>query len=146
MESQAMDMGEEVDLDLEAALDEAKAEELEAATPMSTLGATPSLANGAGSTPMEDFDSGDESIEDGDDEDEAEEEDEIDEDEKARLAQVQGTREVIAELESKISNSQAQLAVQGNLLLRRRLEDGIRKLKQELQLKKSSVGEIEENE
>jgi transcription initiation factor TFIID subunit 7 len=142
MEGEADDL----DLDLEAALDEVQAEELEAATPMSTLGATPSLANGAGNTPMEEFDSGDESIEDGDDEDEEEGEDGIDEEEKARLAQLQGTREDISDLERQIANVQAQLAVQGNQLLRRRLEDTTKKLKQELQLKKSSIGEGEENE
>jgi transcription initiation factor TFIID subunit 7 len=126
--------------DLEAALDG----HVPVETPMSTAAATPSQANGATSTPMEE-DSGDESIE-GDYEDDDEEEDEIDEEEKARLAQIEGTREDIADLEKQIANVQAQWTVQANQLLRRRLEDNLRKLKQELQLKKSSIGEGEENE
>jgi transcription initiation factor TFIID subunit 7 len=62
------------------------------------------------------------------------------------LAQIEGTREDIADLEKQIANVQAQWTVQPNQLLRRRLEDNLRKLKQELQLKKSSIGEGEENE
>jgi transcription initiation factor TFIID subunit 7 len=125
--------------DLEAALEG----HVEVDTPMSTAAATPSQANGAASTPMEE-DSGDESIEDADDDEEDEEE--IDEEEKSRLAQIEGTREDIADLEKQIANVQAQWTVQPNQLLRRRLEDNLRKLKQELQLKKSSIGEGEENE
>jgi transcription initiation factor TFIID subunit 7 len=126
--------------DLEAALEG----HVEVDTPISTAAATPSQANGAASTPMEE-DSGDESIEDADDNEE-DEEDGIDEEEKARLAQIEGTREDIADLEKQIANVQAQWTVQPNQLLRRRLEDNLRKLKQELQLKKSSIGEGEENE
>ncbi|KAE9373005.1 hypothetical protein N431DRAFT_482155 [Stipitochalara longipes BDJ] len=124
--------------DLEAALEDHPDIE----TPMSTA-ATPSQANGA-STHMEE-DSGDESVE-GDEEDDEDDEDEIDEEEKARLAQIEGTREDIADLEKQISNVQTQLTAQSNPILRKRLEDNMRKLKQELQLKKSSIGEGEENE
>ena len=126
--------------DLEAALQD----HVEPETPMSTAAATPSQANGAASTPRED-DTGDDSIEDGDEDDE-DEEDEIDEEERARLAQIEGTREDIADLEKQIENVQAQWSVQPNQLLRKRLEENLRKLKQELQLKKSSIGEVEENE
>ena len=112
-------------------------------TPMSAA-ATPSQANGAASTQMEE-DSGDESGE-GDEEDDEDEEDEIDEEEKARLAQIEGTREDIADLEKQISNVQTQLTGTTNPILRKRLDDNMRKLKQELQLKKSSIGEGEENE
>jgi len=111
---------------------------------MSTAEATPSQANGAAGTPIED--SGDESPEDDGDDDDEDEEEEIDEEEKARLAQIEGTREDIADLEKQIANVQAQWTAQSNQLLRRRLEDNLRKLKQELQLKKSSIGEGEENE
>jgi transcription initiation factor TFIID subunit 7 len=134
-----------IDADLEAAFDEVE-EELDDATPMSTVGATPSMANGAGSTPMEEFDSGDESMEDGDDGDEDEGEEEIDEEERARLARIQGTMEDIADLEKQITNVQTQLASTANPILRRRLEENSRKLKEELQLKKSSIEQGEENE
>lgn len=126
--------------DLEAELDD----HIAADTPMSTAEATPSQANGAASTPMED--SGDESPEDDGDDDDEDEEEDIDEEEKARLAQIEGTREDIADLEKQIANVQAQWTAQSNPILRRRLEDNLRKLKQELQLKKSSIGEGEDNE
>ena len=113
-------------------------------TPMSPA-ATPSQANGGASTQVEE-DSGDESVEGDEEDDDDEEEDEIDEEEKARLAQIEGTREDIADLEKQIANVQTQLAANMNLILRKRLDDNMRKLKQELQLKKSSIGEGEENE
>jgi len=125
--------------DLEAELQDHQ----DAETPMSPT-ATPSQANGAASTQVEE-DSGDESVE-GDEDDEDDEEDEIDEEEKARLAQIEGTREDIADLEKQISTVHTQFSAQSNPILRKRLEDNMRKLKQELQLKKSSIGEGEENE
>jgi transcription initiation factor TFIID subunit 7 len=98
---------------------------------------TPSAVGGE---PEED--SGDESLED---EDEDEDAMEVDENERARLAQLQGTKEDIADLERQIVNVQAQHAQQSNPILKKRLEDNIRKLKAELQLKKSSLGEAEED-
>jgi transcription initiation factor TFIID subunit 7 len=132
------------DFDLEAALDEVQ--ELEAATPMSTAGATPSMANGIGDTPVDEFDSGDESIEDGDDDDEDEGEEEIDEEERARFAKLEGAKEDIADLEKQIANVQTQLSLTGNPILRKRLEESSRKLKQELFLKQSSMVQTEDNE
>lgn len=130
----------QVDEDLEADL----LQELEREVAASTdVAGTPSVA------PIVEAeeDSGDESFDDDDgDEDEAAAPSEIDEEEKARLTAIQGVREDIAELEGKIQDNQAKLATQTNALLRARLEEGIRKLKQEVQLKKSSIGEDEENE
>jgi len=95
----------------------------------------------------EEEDSGDESFEDDDgDEEGAGGAQEIDEDEKARLANIQATKEDIAELEGQVNNVQERIATMGNRLLQKRMEDNLRKLKQELQLKKSSIGEGEENE
>jgi transcription initiation factor TFIID subunit 7 len=86
-------------------------------------------------------DSGDDSF-DGDEEDEDEVGAvEVDENERARLAEIQGMKEDIAELEVKIADMQRQLASQVNPILKKRLEDNIRKLKAELQVKKSSIGE-----
>ncbi len=131
---------DDLDADLEADIEAAMQAEFN--TP--SVPATP-MANG--DTPAVEEDSGDESIEDDDgEEDGAGAVDEIDEEEKARLAQIQGTMEDIADLEKQIANVQAQLATQGNPILKRRLEDNSRKLKQELQLKKSSIGEGDENE
>jgi len=145
----AMDMDADLEADLEAAME---AESFEAATPLSTPGeATPSMAHDEtpahGSTAEAQEDSGDESLEGDDDDDEDDEEGtvEIDEDEKARLAQLQGAREDIIDLERQLTGIQAQLGVQANPILRRRLEDNVRKLKAELQLKKSAIGEAEED-
>ncbi|KUJ11391.1 uncharacterized protein LY89DRAFT_689245 [Mollisia scopiformis] len=132
----------EVDEDLEAdLLDALEAESANAATP--DVAGTPSVAPQV--EPEED--SGDDSFDDDDgDDDGVDAPNEIDEEEKARLAQIQGTREDIAELENKIRANQESLSSQKNPLLRERLEGFIRKLRQEVQLKKSSIGEEEENE
>lgn len=132
---------EEEDLDLIAEMEaELEAGRNEASTPMSTTAATP-LPSGenAGLVPEEE-DSGDESIE-GDDDDGDDDEEEMDEEEKARLVEIDGIKEDIADLEKKIENAQAQIATQQNPILKRRLEDNARKLKAELQIKKSSIGE-----
>ncbi|TVY94440.1 Transcription initiation factor TFIID subunit [Lachnellula willkommii] len=130
---------EAMDAELEAELEAAmQAENLEAATPMSTNeGAT---LNGGTPGRVEE-DSGDESVEDEDADDEDDSEGGIDEEARAKLAQIQGMREDIVDLEKQIENVQAQLAAQTNMLLKKRLEDNVRKLKAELQLKKSSIGE-----
>jgi transcription initiation factor TFIID subunit 7 len=140
------EMGEDMNAELEAELEGfMQADDLEAATPMSTIeGATP-MANGETPGHVEE-DSGDESVEDGDGDDEGDSEGEIDEDEKARLAQIQGMREDIVDLEKQIENVQAQLATSSNAILRKRLEDNVRRLKAELQLKKSSLGEGDDGE
>ncbi|TAQ87385.1 hypothetical protein B7494_g4284 [Chlorociboria aeruginascens] len=133
------DMEADLEADLEAAM---QAEE--AATPV-TNEPTPSMLNGG--TPAEteqEEDSGDESIE-GDDGGDADGDGDIDEDEKARQAELRTKREDIADMERALATVQAQLAVQANPILRRRLDESIRKIKAELQLKKSSIGEGEED-
>jgi transcription initiation factor TFIID subunit 7 len=133
----ADDMAADLEADLEKAFDEVSVVPTpSAATPSMNVG-TPSAVGGE---PEED--SGDESLED---EDEDEDAMEVDENERARLAQLQGTKEDIADLERQIVNVQAQHAQQSNPILKKRLEDNIRKLKAELQLKKSSLGEAEED-
>jgi transcription initiation factor TFIID subunit 7 len=137
------DMNADLEADLEAALFDAEGE-LDAELPISTPDPSvflPAAETLVAAQETED-DSGDESIEgdDGEDEDE-DEEVEIDEDEKARLAQIQGTKEDIADLTRQIELVQGQLTNMNNPLLRRRLEENARKLKAELQLKKSSIGE-----
>ena len=129
------DMNAELEAELEAAM---QANELEAETPMSTTeGAT---LNGETPANVEE-DSGDESVEDEDADDEGDSEGNIDEDARAELVKIQGMKEDIVDLEKQIENVQAQLAAQTNVLLKKRLEDNVRKLKAELQLKKSSIGE-----
>jgi transcription initiation factor TFIID subunit 7 len=92
-------------------------------------------------------DSGDESSDAGEDDDEDAEgsDEEVDEDERTRLAQLQGAREDIAEMERQLGNLEAQMATQANPILKRRIKDNIEKVKAELQLKKSAVGEADED-
>jgi len=83
-------------------------------------------------------DSGDESAEDEDDDDEGD----VDA-KKQRQEQLDVAREDILELESQLAQQQAQLAAQRNPILKRRVEENIRKIKQELQLKKGAIEEDE---
>jgi len=147
-----MEQNREADLvaDLEAAMAmdadtfeaPTSASGLEGVTPSMTTGETPAARDG------DEEESGDESSDtaaDDDEDDEAGGEDEVDEDEKARLAQLQGAKEDIADLERQLASVQTQLAVQANPILRKRLEDNARKFQAELQLKKSAIGEAEED-
>ena len=118
-----------IDADLEADLEAAPRESIGTTTPLSTLGAKPNVEE----EEDEEDDSGDESLEgDEDGDDEAGSTLEIDEDEKARLAQLQGAREDIVELERQLASVQAQVAIQVNPILRKRLDDNARKLMAEL--------------
>lgn len=137
------DLAAEMEAELEAGAD---FEDI-AATPMSMSGiaATPSMLQGETPTANEEEDSGDESIEGGESPDEGSEADDVDDDEKARLAQLQEAKEDIVDLEKQIEGLQAQLATQNNPILRRRIEDKSRKLKAELEIKKSSIGEAEDD-
>jgi transcription initiation factor TFIID subunit 7 len=137
----AVDM-DELEADLAAAFEE---QDSLGATPMSTLDAT-QVVNGeipAGEDEPED-DSGDESIEGDEDEDaEVEGTAEIDEAEKARQIERQGILEDIADMEKSLEDLLTNLQTTQNNILRARLEVNIRKVKTELQLKKSSIGEDE---
>jgi transcription initiation factor TFIID subunit 7 len=129
------------DAELEADLEAAFEEESLAATPVSTTDATPMVA---AETPVAEAggeeDSGDESIEgDDDDEEETGGMAEVDEDQKARQMERQGVLEEIADLERSLATLAQNLANQFNPILKRRLEESIRKTQTELNLKKSSI-------
>jgi len=132
-----------LEADLEAALEAG----LDAETPSSNaIAETPSvLANGG--TPdasgITAEDSGDESVED--DEDDGESDDGVDEDERTRLAQLQGAKEDIAEMEKQLDVLKNQVANQVNPILKKRVQDNIERVKAELQLKKSAIGEGDED-
>ncbi|CAL3966231.1 hypothetical protein PZA11_002949 [Diplocarpon coronariae] len=126
---------DDLEADLEAAMEANYEEvEVEAATPLSNIVATPSGAIPSG-------DSGDDSLEDSGDEGS-----EIDEEERARLNAMQGIREDIADMEKELLVANAKLAATTNIILQKRIEDQMRKLRMEVQLKKSSIGEGEETE
>lgn len=148
-EAQPMPFDEEVDEDdLQDMFDAEMSNSLVAETPSSAVGATPSIPNG-GDTPMieqaveeeeEEDDSGDESLEDDDDDENAIADDEA---ERARLEKIQGIKEDIADMEKAIEESNRQLALQPNKIIRGRLEAKIRSMKAELQLKISALDEGE---
>jgi transcription initiation factor TFIID subunit 7 len=136
------DMGD-LEADLEAAFGE---ESLAAETPSSAVAVTPSMLNGGDTPAVEDAaeeedeeDSGDESLEDDDDDEETGAPVEVDENEKARLAHIQSIKEDIADMEKQIEDAHQKLATTSNLILRKRGEDNIRKMKAELTLKISSL-------
>lgn len=150
-EPRANEFEDDMAADLEADLEAAFEAELDAATPSSqAIVETPDVLLTAGGTPDAfgaQEDSGDDSS-DGEDEDEdAEGEDDgVDEDERARLAQLQGVREDIAEMERQLGNLQGQLGMQANPILKKRIKDNIERVKAELQLKKSALGEGDEED
>ncbi|KAH8586601.1 TAFII55 protein conserved region-domain-containing protein [Bisporella sp. PMI_857] len=129
----------ELEADLEAAFEEQFTPMAD--TPASVVGDTP-LANGqtqVAETGAEE-DSGDESGEEGFDEDEEDGSD-IDDEEKARQAQIEGTREDIADLERQIKEVEVKMNNQQNSILKKRMDDNLKKLRAELLLKQSSLGE-----
>lgn len=149
---------DEADDNMEAALEAAlEAEFMDAGTPSSNVAVedpSASIANGgspgadgeaAEGTANESSDAGDDDDDDEDDDDADGEEEEIDEDERARLAQLQGAREDIAEMEKQLRNLESQMATQANPILKRRIKENIEKVKAELQLRKSAIGEADED-
>ena len=76
-------------------------------------------------------DSGDESIED---------EEEMTEEDKERAAQIQAAKDEIADLEGDVREAEGRLAATGNAIIRKKYEEQIRKLKEEIELKRSAAG------
>lgn len=140
-----------LEADLEADLEAAFEAELDSGTPMSqAAGGTPDVMLTNGGTPEANGqagdDSGDDSSDGGDDEDaDGDDEDDIDEDERARFAELQGAKEDIADMERQLEHLQNQMMTQVNPILKRRIKDNMEKVKAELQLKKSAIGEGEED-
>ena len=115
-----------------------------AETPPSEVGATHFMPNGQDTSTMEvmieeeEDDSDDESLRD----DEGDEENAVADDQGgSRLAHVQSVKEDIADMEKQIEDTNRKLASNTNPILRKRLDDNIRRMKAELQLKISSLGE-----
>lgn len=135
----------EADL-LEALAGDAMMEEPVAETPTQVEG-TPGASGSYAGTPVAEpeaaqEDSGDESIEDDDDDAEGEDEEEdIDEEEQTRRKELEGAREDIRDLEAQLAEFMQKRDNTPNPILRKRLQDNIDKVKAELQLKKSALGE-----
>lgn len=142
-------LGEAMDEDFEAEMEAAFNNDLEsglleAPTPSSQAVAdTPMVTGEIGVRAAADEDSGDESIED--DDDDEDDDSEEDEDERTRAAELQGAREDILEMEKTLEQLADSYASQLNPILKNRLKDRIDKTKAELQLKKSAIGEGDED-
>ena len=144
----------DLEADLEAAFEADFENAMDAGTPADGVAETPIAAvvsgtpdatgnvNGEGDDLFNE--SSDESVEDDDEEGEGGSSD-VDEDQKAALAQRQGALEDIAEMEKQLAMLQAQLEQQANPLLQKRIKSSIEKVKAELQLKKSAIGEGDED-
>lgn len=133
----------DLEADLEAAFEEAAsttspATQVEGVTPMTAAEATPAQV-------QETVEESEESVEDDDDDDE----DDMDEDGSTRTDEAKGVRAMIADLKAQLKAKEEDLKkpnVAASVILRRRVEDTIRTLKSEIQLKMSSIGEEEEEE
>jgi len=110
------------------------------ATDTPAVPGTPLIPEQNAEEQVEEYDSGDESAED-DDDDAASE---VDIEAKNREKLEEGIREDIQDLERQLVDQQNKLAQQTNVLLKKRVEESIRKIKAELQLKKASINEEEE--
>jgi transcription initiation factor TFIID subunit 7 len=118
------------------------AEMEEAATPSSqAIVDTPQVYTNGGTPDASGVqDTGDDSS--GEEEDESE--DEADEDEIDQQARLKDLREDIAEMERQLQAQQMALAGQTNRILQRRIRETIGRIKTELELKKSAIGEDDE--
>lgn len=141
----------DLDADLEADLEAAFEADFDIGTPASNALAETPLAILTSGTPDAsgnvNGESGDESSDVSVEDDDADggSDDEVDEDERTRLAQLQGAKEDIAEMEKQLASLQASLEMQANPILKSRIKGNIEKVKSELQLKKSAIGEADED-
>ncbi|KAF4493428.1 transcription initiation factor TFIID subunit 7 [Fusarium agapanthi] len=122
--------------DLEAAFgeigDETPATGMDATTPMTTTQAnTPA--------PLQDSIESDESEEVSDDDDDDDDED-LDEDARAQRDEEKGVKSFINDLKNQLANKQEELARTTNKILRSRIEQTIKQLRAEIELKNSSIG------
>ncbi|KAF4988325.1 hypothetical protein FGRMN_9833 [Fusarium graminum] len=131
------DENDDLEADLEAAFatgetgDETPATGMDAPTPMTaTQVNTPA--------PLQDSIESDESEEVSDDDDDDDED--LDDDARAQRDEEQGVKDIINDLKRQLANKQAELARTTNKILRTRIEQTIKQLKSEIELKNSSIG------
>ncbi|CAM1506781.1 Fc.00g064220.m01.CDS01 [Cosmosporella sp. VM-42] len=133
---------DEDDGDLEADLEAAFADDLVASTPATgiDLSMTP-LTMTQVNTPagVQDSIETDESEEVSDDDDDDDDED-LDDDARAQRDELQGVKDIIADLEKTLASRVAERARIQNKILIGRLDTQIKQLKSEIELKKSSIG------
>ncbi|KAH6898727.1 TAFII55 protein conserved region-domain-containing protein [Thelonectria olida] len=129
------------DDDLEADLEAAFAEELFAETPATGMDlGTPMTMTQVNTPAVHDSIEADESEEVSDDDDDDDDDDDLDDDARAQRDELQGVKDIIADLEKQLGTKQVELGRTQNKILRTRLEAQIKQLKSEIELKKSSIG------
>lgn len=131
---------DDADLALEAELEAAMDEEYDINTPSNNI-----VTEQHQDSIVEEEDSGDESI-DSDDREELAvgKAEKVNDAEHERQMREAAVRDDIADLEDRITANVAAQATQSNPILRKRLEEGARKLRAELQLKKAAIGDGED--
>ncbi|EKJ71244.1 hypothetical protein NXS19_001237 [Fusarium pseudograminearum] len=130
----------EGDDDLEADLEAAFAGEVSAETPVTGPDAPTPMTTTQVNTPapLQDSIESDESEEVSDDDDDDDED--LDDDARAQRDEEQGVKDIINDLKKQLGNKQAELARTTNKILRTRIEQTIKQLKAEIELKNSSIG------
>lgn len=137
----------DLEADLEAAFEEAAsttspATQIEGVTPMTATEATPAQVH-------ETVEESEESVEDEDDDEDDLNENDLDENGNPPTDEAKGVRAMIADLKAQLKAKEEDLKkpnVAASVILRKRVEDTIRTLKSEIQLKMSSIGQEEEEE
>ncbi|XWW92586.1 hypothetical protein V2A60_000511 [Cordyceps javanica] len=136
------DADETGDLDLEADLEAAFADDLVADTPATGMDfGTPMMTTQANTPAVHqsiEMDESEESDEDDDDDDDDDED--LDEDQRAARDEAQGVKDIINDLRKQLNHRRADLEKTTNKILRGRLETQIKQLKSEIELKMSSIG------
>ncbi|KAJ6445901.1 transcription initiation factor TFIID subunit 7 [Purpureocillium lavendulum] len=130
------------DNDLEADLEAAFADEFMAETPATGMDMTTPMTTQV-ETPaagLHESIENDESEEDDDDDDDDEDDDDLDEDQRAQRDEEQGVRDIINDMTKQLARRKEDLSKTANKILRSRLENQIKQLKSEIELKKSSIG------
>ncbi|RSL40296.1 hypothetical protein CEP53_013450 [Fusarium sp. AF-6] len=130
------------DNDLEADLEAAFADDLFAETPATGMDAPTPLTTTQVNTPaaIQDSIEADESEEVSDDDDDDDDDEDLDDDARAQRDEEQGVKDIINDLKKQLANKQAELARTQNKILRTRIEQTIKQLKSEIELKNSSIG------
>ncbi|KAJ4163782.1 hypothetical protein LMH87_005490 [Akanthomyces muscarius] len=136
--------GAEGDLDLEADLEAAFADDLVADTPATGMEVgTPMMTTQANTPAVHqsiEMDMSEESDEDDDDDDDDDDDEDLDEDQRAARDEAQGVKDIINDLKKQLNHRRADLEKTQNKILRQRLESQIKQLKSEIELKMSSIG------
>lgn len=135
--------GDDDNDDLEADLEAAFADEIMGDLPEGVTVTATGTQDGT-STPVlqvsiEDDESESEEDEDDDDDDDDDDED-LDEDERAQRDEEEGIKDIIHDMEKQLARREADLEKTQNKILKTRLENQIRQLRSEIELKKSSIG------